>query len=279
MPEPNAPNIDLGLDIKVNTLISGVPTIEEVRDAANMTQFEMQEYGVSVYSTTNGEKKTLFTKSDGLSIFKPEVPYEIKGKIKESVFIHCHPIVREERVESGRSLHILPSGHGGFEGDFAASLWSPSGGNYLNIASEYGLTMNIGVQGISRVDDLTRTLRERNRAYKLANEAVWKVYSGEKAGMSFNQDEFPQAVTDKFVINEEVLLLSHTERAIGEKYFLHLSWNKLKELEPIFGGMENLFFGDGLDKLTEHLKINVPHEKNLAKATQHSYAMPKNREG
>ena len=135
----------------------------------------------------------------------------------------------------------------------------------------------MGVEGNTREEDLTRTLREKAKSFDLANESIWKIMSGEKGGTSFNQKEFPQAIDDKFTMEEDVVLLSHNERNIGTRYFLHLSWDKLKELEPVYGGVDNLFFGDGLDKLTKHLGINVYHEPNMAKAARKTYAMPKER--
>src|SRR3989338_5249762 len=81
---------------------------------------------------------------------------------------------------------------------FAANLWSRVIGGYLNIASKHGLTINIGTEGISRDEDVTRTLREKVNAYDLATEKVWKVLSGQKGSMSFNQMEARQAIDDKF---------------------------------------------------------------------------------
>ena len=264
-------------EIKLNVLVPGVPQIQDLITATLETQHHLEEHGISVYATKEGDRHTLFTKSKGQSIFEPDIPSSLKGKIKSGIFIHCHPISTSEEVNGGRSLHILPSAYSAFAGDFAANLWSRVIGGYLNIASKYGLTINIGIDGISRDEDVTRTLREKVNAYDLATEKVWKVLSGQKGSMSFNQMEARQAIDDKFTMDEDVLLRSYTDRAIGTKYFLHLSWEKIQELEQVFSGLDNFFFGDGLDRLIKHLNLDVTHEKNLAMAARKFAAMPQTR--
>jgi len=278
MPEPVALETDLGIDAKLNVLTPGVPTIDQIEELARNTQDQQREYGVSSYSVKDGQRYFRLIRSSGTKINEPEIPREIKGKVDAGIFIHCHPIFPGEEVESGKSLHVLPSGYNAEHGDIASNLWERKIAGYLNIASKYGLTMNIGVEGLTREEHITRTLKARAKADDTANESVWKILSGKKGGTSFNESEFPQAVTNKFSLDGDVILLSNSERFIGTRYFLHLSWEKLKELESIYGGIDNLFFGDGLDTLTKHLEITVPHERNIAKAARKIYALPKNRE-
>jgi len=77
-------------------------------------------------------------------------------------------------------------------------------------------------------------------------------------------------------MDEDLVLLSNTQD-LGTRYFLHLSWEKLGELESVYGNLENLCFGDGLKSLTEHLGIKVPHKDNLGDAASVLYRMPQKR--
>lgn len=257
-------------------VVQGVPTIQDIRDLALKTQSEQIEYGVSVYQTVSAETGSVYAAGSSRAIFEPEPPKELKGKIRSGVFIHCHPIALSERVENGRSLHLLPSGSNSLAGDFGADIMSRIIGGYLNVASEYGLTMNIGIEGITREDFITRELKRKAGADKTANEHVWKIWSGNKAGTAFVNREIGEAVDQKFSVDEDIILLSHTD-SLGTRNFLHLSWEKLTELESIYGGFENLCFGNGLDLLLNHLAIDVKHDKNLGEAAQTTYALPQKR--
>lgn len=257
-------------------IVQGFPTIQDIRGLAVKTQFEQIEYGVSVYQTVSGETGSVYASGGSGSIYEPELPSELKGKIRSGIFIHCHPVNPSERVETGRSLHILPSGSSSLAGDFGADIISRVIGGYLNVASEYGLTMNIGVESITREDSITRELKRKAGAGKTSNEHVWKIWSGGKAGTAFVNREMGEAVDQKFSLDEDIILLSHTG-SLGTRSFLHLSWEKLTESESIYGGFKNLCFGNGLDLLISHLAIDVKHSKNLGEAAQTTYALPQKR--
>ncbi len=260
-------------EFRSNTL----PSIDDLHTMALMTQDKGLELGVSLYTASKGEiNGSEFNVGTERSIYEPTPPRELRGKISSGVFIHCHPISEDERVPDGKSLHILPSGTQPFEGDFEASYMSRVVAGYLNVASEYGLTMMVGIEGIAREDDITRKMREKLGRSDLARERTWKVLSGEQGGVAMVGDEFKVAVDDKFSINEDVVLLSNTQE-LGVRYFLHISWDKLKELEKSYGSLENLCFGDGLESLLQELNIEVQHEKNLGSAAVQVYKMPKER--
>lgn len=258
-----------GQEFRVNKL----PTMNDIHTLALRTQEKMEEYGVSMYKTTDGKCGSVYNKGGKRSIYEPEPPREFRGKIESGVFVHCHPIPQSERVAEGRSLHVLPSGTKAFAGDFEANNWSRVIGGYLNVASEYGLTMFIGIEGISREDYVTRQLRRKVGSHDLAKQRVWKVLSGNQSGTAFVGDEFREAVDKKFSMDEDLILLSNTQD-LGTRYFLHLSWEKLGELEPVYGSLENLCFGDGLKSLIGHLGVKVPHKDNLGDAASVLYRMP-----
>ena len=225
-------------------------TINDLKELAIKTQESAVEYGVSIYQTTDGKSGSVYTVGEGTSIYEPEPPKELRGKIKSGVFVHCHPIRNNERPDVGRTLHVLPSGNGFFSGDFEASIMSRVIGGYLNIASEYGLTMFVGIVGISRDEKVVRDLRKKFKKNYLGKQKIWKIISGERAGTALVNSEFEEAVYDKLSMNEDVLLFSNTEE-LGVRYFLHLSWEKLEELKSAYGDLNNLCFGDGVEKLAE----------------------------
>lgn len=275
----NHPQIIESLGISEKVVHSdSLPTIDDLHTLANKAKETKTELGVSIYMVSAEEKMgSTYNIGSATSIYEPEPPNKYKGKIEAGLFIHCHPVPDSKRVKEGRPLHILPSGgEGRFVGDFAANVMSRVVGGYLNIASEYGLTMSIGIEGISREDDLTRKMRKKLGAYKKGNEKTWKILSGEKAGVSMVGNEYRAEVDKKFSIGDDVVLLSHTQE-LGIRYFLHTSWDKLKELESIYGGVENLCFGDGLQALLKELNISVPHEKNLSTAAKKILVTPKSR--
>jgi hypothetical protein len=136
--------------------------------------------------------------------------------------------------------------------------------------------MYIGTEGISRQDSITRKMRVKLGAHKLAHQRTWKVLSGEKAGSAWVGSEFPQAIDEKFSLSENVILFSNTQE-LGIKYFLHMSWEKLKELETVYGGLDNLCFGNGLQLLVQKLGIHVHHEASLSDATRLVMEQPKGR--
>lgn len=251
-------------------------TIRDLKELAVKTQESAAEYGVSIYQTIEDKSGSVYTVGEGTSIYEPEPPSELRGKIKSGVFVHCHPVRSNERSDDGRTLHILPSGNGFFSGDFEASIQSRVIGGYLNIASEYGMTMFIGIEGISRDDEVVRKLRKKFKGSYLGKQKVWKIITGERAGTAFVNSEFEEAVNDKLSMGDDVLLFSNTEE-LGVRYFLHLSWEKLEELKSTYGDLNNLCFGDGLEKLVGALKLHVPHKKNLGEAAVIAYATPQKR--
>ena len=147
-------------------------------------------------------------------------------------------------------------------GDFGASIFSRVIGGYLNVASEYGFTMCVGIEPISREDLITRAMRKKLGSPDISKQTIWKVLSGEKSGTSFVGVESRQAINDKFSMNEDVIAFSHVEKD-GVRYFLHVSWEALDELVDDCGGIENIFFGDGLNLLLKKLEMDVPCKNNL----------------
>ena len=258
-------------------LLAEMPSIDVLQEMANETQTTFKEDGVSVLKLSDKSIESVYTKSAGTSIYEPTPPLDLKGKIKSGVFIHFHPIMAEEEVSDGRSLHILPSGHDFMSGgDISASYWSRVISGYLNIGSKYGLTMFIGSEGISRDDYILREAQKRAGSKDIAKQTTWKILTGDNAGTAFIDRESEYAITNKFSIKEDKILFSQTE-GTNTRYFLHLSWEKLREFESVYGGLENLFFGDGMKKLGVNLKMDVFYEDNLGKAAGNFYKMPKSR--
>jgi hypothetical protein len=247
------------------------PTIEDIHTLALRTQEKMNEYGVSVYTTSEGNVGSVYTIGREHNIFEPAPSELLRGNIKSGVFIHCHPLASRIRVDSGTSLDSLPS-----RMDFKADLWSRVIGGYMNVASESGFTMCIGIEGISREDYVTRRLRRKVGAHDLAGQQVWKILSGNNAGTAFADKEVEEAIMDRFPLEKDMTLVSNTGD-LGTRYFLHLPWDKLEELKGVYGSFENLCFGDGLDRLTEHLDIDVPHSRNLGDTAISSGVRPKKR--
>ena len=267
------------------------PTIEDLKFLADKGHTSIVEYGCQALKTTEGQEVTQFTKSElkEVAIFEPEIPGRLKGKLTGAVFIHNHPILPSEQIGDEKTLHVFPS-----EADFWANFMSRMAAGYMNIASIHGLLMNIGIEPMSREEDLTRRLKIKAGAKETGNETnIWRILSGEKAG-SVLPKRIPVMVGEKFSMGSaDVILASKTEyiyhgfnkRKDGEdmpvmgfsRYFLLVGWDKLKSVETNFGGLSNLFFGDGVSQLVEALKIDAPHDQNLSTVTQASGAYTKRR--
>lgn len=272
-----------------------MPSIDELEMLAAVGQKKIREYGIQTLKLVDGTViKTIFKSPDSnrLSIVEPDIPSELKGDIQAGVFLHNHPIKQQEENGTGEiTLHILPS-DGDFENNkYPTRVAGLKPGGAMNVTSQYGVTLNIGITGMDREEDIVRRLKYRAGARETAKETnIWKFYNGPRAGESaVNQQS--EKVLEKYSLgNEDILIASHTEYtyfpAMDQakisplatvRHFIFVSWEKLKQLENSFGGLENLYFGNGVDKLVKALELDIPHEQNLSDVCKICWKPPKKR--
>lgn len=270
------------------------PTINELEILAAEGQKKIREYGTQTIKLVDGTVRTIFRSPDSnqLSIIEPDIPSELRGEVQAGVFQHNHPVKQGEETRTGEiTLHILPSG-GDFKNNrYPTRIAGLKPGGAMNITSQHGVTLNIGITGMDREEDIVRRLKYRVGARETAKETnVWKFYTGPRTGESII-NQVPEKVSEKYSLgNGDVIVASHTEYVYFPtmdkagmspiatvRYFVFVGWKEFKQLEDNFGGLENLYFGDGVDRLTEKLNLDIPHERNLSDVCKICWKPPKKR--
>lgn len=263
--------------------IESFPTVQDLQEIAKEGQKRQREFGVQLYITED-EKGTTFNSGAAENVFEPEPPSKLRDKIRAGIFFHSHPIKPEDQLADGKiGLHIMPSE----PGDFKATIWSRRIAGYFNILTEHGMTLNVSAEGVSRNEDILRRLRYKAGEKELANEKVWKILTGSQAGQVIVGEQ-SKKVSEGFNFgHEDVVAFSHTDYSyigvdkvspIGTiRHFVFISWQKLEEMQEIYGNLENLCFGKGTRKLIEHLGFNIPCEDNLGIVARKPYQLAKKR--
>lgn len=258
-----------------------MPTIDELEMLAAEGQKTTREYGIQTIKLVDGTLRTIFKSSDSnqLLIIEPDIPSELKRDVQAGVFQHNHPVKPGEETGTGEiTLHILPSS-GDFENNkYPTRIAGLKPGGAMNITSQYGVTLNIGIAGMNREEDIVRRLKYRAGAIKTATETnIWKFYTGSRTGESI-VNQVPEKVSEKYSLgNGDIIVASHTEYVYFPamdkagvspiatvRHFVFISWEQFRHLENNFGGLENLYFGNGIDRLVETLDLDIPHERNLS---------------
>ena len=68
-------------------------------------------------------------------------------------------------------------------------------------------------------------------------------------------------------VPDSMMVWSQSWPSGNTRFLLLLDWNRVKELEPVYGNLRDLCFGTGVKKLVEHLSLEVPCKDNLSQAT------------
>lgn len=268
----NTPELPVALLERVK-IIEGqrIPSIHVLKSLASLCARTNWEYGVQVYETSVGGqqyKEATYVRGERDSIREPEKP---EGASK-GVFIHTHNNRRGLSINSllhlGKpSWYMLPSDAGfdnfferlvtGKAGDITAHLFSRPFAGYLNILSDYGVTLHIGVTGDSANDDL--------------KDSQWEIIAGKQAGRVY---ETPRKLwMDHKSTPDSVMVWSERWPHSNSNFFLMLSWDRVSELTPVFTDLENLCFGDGVERVVQNLYLDVPHKKNLSDVAQISFVI------
>lgn len=248
---------------------SDKPTFNDLEEIQKLTVSDNLEYGLQVIKTKEGFSK-VFVKGTRTGIKAPgiRIPHEAV------VFFHSHPPVEEKYrlgYEHHSPLEILPSydpwvylqRDGDFMNTKGSILTGFMKGGYMNIVSKDGITLNVGVKGISRDEKLTTEVR---KLQKLENEQAvisWKVWTRPNSGLSFSNALVIAKKGLRLVGEENFVLISATDYATETtSYFVYLSWGKMEETGL---SLEDLLFGNGVNALMRHLKLeSFPYSNNLS---------------
>ncbi|MFC1727263.1 hypothetical protein ACFL0Y_01950 [Patescibacteria group bacterium] len=263
------------LDSEKYIAFQQLPTLSDIQAIAESGQLKQREYGAQLYTT--GDKvgcnyvRGYDSRSGNKAIREPRPPERLWEKIQSGVFIHTHPLKEKYLLKKPDvPMGALPSR----SGDIPASLLASYIGTYLNVATVYGLVMNIGAEGIDRSEHVVRTLRGRLGVQEQAKEDVWKVWTGERAGDTLADKKGGEFDDNDLLGRENIVIISHTRISGPVSWFLFVSWDKLNELEAVHGGLENICFGDGVQKIVKELSIDVPHGENLSDIVKNPFPRP-----
>lgn len=69
---------------------------------------------------------------------------------------------------------------------------------------------------------------------------------------------------DRYPVYDPVMVWYNRWPHRNTNFFLLLSWSKVQEFTPVFNDLDNLCFGDGVNKIVQHLQLDVVHQTNLA---------------
>lgn len=238
-----------------------IPSVETLQKLVALSSRQDREYGIQLYEmqTEEGDRKaSTYIKGEKGHIREPKPPQHTQ----RGVFFHTHPEMRSwlNQIIVGsrtRPWYMLPSDMGfkdmfdkvlsGRSGDIVATMLSARLAGYMNIASPYGLTLRIGV-----VKDPSNSQLE---------DSEWGMLSGSQKGKVVSPKKL---ALDRHAIYDPVMVWRNRWPHGNTNYFLLLSWDKLQELTPVFNNLDNLCFGDGVEKVVQHLQLNVEHRDNLA---------------
>lgn len=266
-------NTTLGILEKTGLVENSIlPSLDTLQGLAQLGTKNLVEYGVQIYeAVVNGRTTHEATFVRGLppskyarkmSIFEPEKP----ENATRGVFFHTHS---DEPYSTWRYLrsfihprkqhswYMLPSDEGvGYSldkmggGDTYAN-YSRKLGGYLNVVSPHGMALHVGVG-------------PRLQGVHLTN-SEWEIVAGTQKGRKYTPI---QRYSDLSSVPDPIMIWKHQWPAGNSQFFLLLSWGEINRLSSVFENVENLCFGDGLEKMIKELNIDIPHENNLADVTK-----------
>lgn len=238
-----------------------IPSVKILQNLVALSSRQGREYGVQLYEmqTEEGNRKaSTYIKGEKDHIWEPKPPQHTQ----RGIFFHTHPELKSwlNQIIIGsriRPWYMLPSDTGfhdmfykmvsGRGGDIVATVLSARLAGYLNIASPYGLTLRLG-----EVNDPSNTQLK---------DSEWEMLFGSQKGKVVSQ---PQKLAfDRHPIYDPVMVWRNRWPHGNTNFFLLLSWGKLQELTPVFNDLDNICFGDGVEKIAQHLQLDVVPQANL----------------
>ena len=207
-----------------------------------VTMHQSGEYGLVVAESDSGEPSVGFIRGGRGAVSNKSL---MKGDKK--VFFHSHPSIQE--TLEGLCGPLVS------EADIEGTLFNDHGGGYLNVVSEYGMTLHIGSSGIA-ID---------------AKETEYKVESGELANTYIRIPTEGKGVVPEVVeqlkLMEEPYVYSVTEPnavdTIPNRHtFVHIPWSHLNREVDV----SDLCFGKGLETILTSLPGDFDAPENLFNA-------------
>lgn len=242
---------------------SSVPAIFDLKSMADFSSVKKREYGVQIaeVGTEDKHRKALYVKGETGSIREPPKPADVL----RGVFFHTHFNTTHRHLLWPKSWinpiqlswEMLPSDAGiehAFEswaGDITANFSTRTLGGYLNIASPFGLVMRVGVM--------------EGESNKRLDDSQWEIMIGTQRGKIFTAKE---RIFDHTSVPDPMMVWSHKWPHAKTSFYLLLSWDEVSKLNQTFGDLENLCFGDGVEKLVKELGLDIPYGQNLSEITK-----------
>jgi hypothetical protein len=260
---------------------NGVPSEEDLRELVEYSIQNGNEHGVQVLRLKDDQRLSRWVKGRGGVITEPGLTKDLREQAEAGIFVHVHNI---RTSKSGSNLaYALPSEisvPGSFEAittnDFIYTRVYGGGkatSGLLNIAHQDGLTLNIARATMPRHLAVVNQLRDwRGLGVKNRDLSVWKVRTGDNAGDVFpsSYEEFQKGYHLNYE-NSPVVISRLDVDARVDEHFLIMTWEQAKDLRPTYGSLDNLLFGNGLQRLGDRLGLSdrkVPYEKSLAEVAQ-----------
>jgi len=271
---------------------------------------ELDLYAMSIMTIKSGYENTIMVEqeSDGatLSKFRKGVRGGVPRVFRSSqnnkgVKFHTHPVTQDRGVYGSIKLPVvslfefLPSAwieHSDFPGleqrqkeigDFEpnSTLLGMGYGETLNIIWSGGFTFYLGSKHLPRhlyiVDRMKQKLGvpDNKLAFSGKEHEYWRVLVGELAGKNFQGEEELDFPITKLLSDKGFTILMRNEQVFNKmtSCFLVMDWRKIMELKSEYRTVENIIFGDGLEKIIcalgqEQLLVeeNLTIHPNLAEA-------------
>lgn len=258
----NTPESPLAMLDKVGIVENQpIPSIEILQNLVVLSSRQSREYGIQLYETQTKEeshKAASYIKGEKAYIWEPKPPQHTQ----RGVFFHTHPEMKSwlNQIIVGQKIrpwYMLPSDMGyrdmfdkvlsGRAGDILATMMSARLAGYLNIASPYGLALRIAAVKDSSNDQL--------------EDSEWGMLLGTQKGKILSPRKL---ALDRQPIYDSLMVWRNRWPHGSTNLFLLLSWGKVQELTPVFNDLDNVCFGDGVEKIVQHLQLDVVHQPNLA---------------